>query len=222
MSSTVSEYLMKAVIIALVILSIVLHEMGHGIAAYAMGDNTAKDAGRLSLNPIRHLDPFGSFLLPLLLVLSGGPIIGYAKPVPYNPNRLRNRRVGEVVVGLAGPAVNLILALIGALLAAMAQQMYPGSPDVWYWVWQISAQLVIVNMCLMFFNLLPVPPLDGSSIIAPFLSDKALARYYQIQHYAMPVFLIVVLIVPRVLNVDPIGIYIDATAVNLAYALLGI
>jgi Zn-dependent protease len=223
MSSTISTYIWPIISVILIIISIMLHEIGHGYAAFLMGDTTAKSQGRLTLNPLKHLDPFGSVLLPLILSITGGPIIGYAKPVPYNPYHFKNKRKGELIVGLAGPATNLVLALIGTLLAFLISNfLYPVSITVGYWAWQIAAQFVVVNLCLMFFNLIPLPPLDGSSIIAPFLNDKALAKYYQIQRYALPILLIVMILVPMIFNFNPIGIYINATAGNLSNLLLSL
>jgi Zn-dependent protease len=187
-----------------------------------MGDQTARRQGRLSLNPIRHIDPFGSVLLPLMLVFSGGPIIGYAKPVPYNPGNFKDLRKGEFLVGMAGPFTNLLLAVVFALVSRLVMPMVMTGGDMAYWIWQVSAQVVIVNLCLMFFNLIPLPPLDGSAIIAPFLSDKALGKYYRIQRYSMPILLILLIAVPWILHVDPVGWYIENTAYRLGYWLLGI
>ncbi|NTU88819.1 MAG: site-2 protease family protein [Actinobacteria bacterium] len=221
MSSTVSQYLWAIISVVLIVISIVFHEVGHGFAAYRMGDTTAKSKGRLSLNPMKHIDPFGSVILPLILFLSGGPIIGYAKPVPYNPNRLKNRRKGELVVGLAGPGANFALALIGAGIAFLAELLFSVDPTIGYWVWNIAAQFVIVNLCLMFFNLIPLPPLDGSSIIAPFLSEKGMKSYYKVQQYSLPILLIILILIPMMTSFDPVGWYIDNTAIRMGSWLLG-
>ena len=221
MGSTATQFIWAIISVVLIIISIVCHEVGHGFAAYRMGDMTAKSKGRLSLNPLKHIDPFGSVLLPLILFLSGGPIIGYAKPVPYNPNRLRNRRIGELVVGLAGPGTNFILALIGAGVAFLAGLLFDVEPVAGYWVWNIAAQFVIVNLCLMFFNLIPLPPLDGSSIIAPFLSDSAMKSYYKVQQYSLPILLVILILIPMMTSFDPVGWYIDNTAMKLGSLLLG-
>lgn len=219
-NATVSKYVADIIIVVLVIFSIMLHEIGHGYVAYKLGDNTAKDQGRLTLNPFKHLDLFGSVLLPLMLAFTGAPIIGYAKPVPYNPNNLRNRRSGELAVGLAGPATNLILALIGTLLAHLAQMMYTTAPQFAYGFWQVSVYFIEVNLFLMFFNLIPLPPLDGSSIIAPFLSDHALENYYKVQRYSMPILLIVMIVLPWLCNIDPVGWYLNHTALKLTNVLV--
>ena len=207
--------------IVVVIGSIVLHEIGHGWAAYKLGDMTAKNAGRLSLNPIKHLDWFGSLVLPLCLAVGGGPIIGYAKPVPYNPNNLKDRRKGELIVGLAGPCVNLILALVFTVITNLiGDNLFSGKMDWTYWLWVFCYQAVSINFCLMFFNLIPLPPLDGSSIIAPFLTDHALMNYYKVERYALPILLTVMILVPWITGFDPVGWYINHTAGAITTALI--
>lgn len=201
--------------------AIVVHEVSHGFVAWKLGDPTAKNKGRLTLNPIKHVDPFGTVLLPLILLLAGGPIFGYAKPVPYNPSYFKDVRKGELLTGLAGPASNLLMGLLGALVAYIV--LLPGfvPADVGYWVFVACYYFTMINFWLMFFNLLPIPPLDGSSIIAPFLSDKALRTYYSMQRYALPVLMIVLIGIPYVFNFSPLGIYLDATAGNLSRLLFG-
>jgi Zn-dependent protease len=201
--------------------AIIIHEVAHGFVAWKLGDPTAKSQGRLSLNPVKHIDPFGTVLLPLLLMVAGGPVFGYAKPVPYNPAYFKNIRQGELLTGLAGPASNLIMGLIGALVANALFFTGILPPQIAQWVYLVCLYFTMVNFCLMFFNLLPIPPLDGSSIIAPFLSDKALRKYYSLQRYALPVLMIVLIAVPYLLNFSPIGMYINATAGNLTNLLFG-
>lgn len=201
--------------------ALVLHEMGHAFAAYKLGDPTAKREGRLSFNPLAHIDPFGTVLMPLMLMLMGLPVFGYAKPVPYNPRYFENPRKGDLVVGLAGPAANLLQALLAAAIAWLLFLAVPESAlfargTLLYYVFNLFLPLyMLINLFLMFFNLLPIPPLDGSSIFAFFCPVKYLATYYRIQQYALPIFLIVVIAVPYVLNVNPIGAYLDVTAYNL-------
>lgn len=208
--------------IVVVIGSIMLHEIGHGVAAYALGDNTAKDAGRLSLNPIRHLDIFGSIILPACLAIGGGPIIGYAKPVPYNPNRLKvSKKAGELIVGLAGPLVNFILAIVFAFFANLVGDNYlTGYLDGTFWLWVFCYLGVSINLMLMFFNLIPLPPLDGSCIIALFLNERGMQTYYKVERYAMPVFIAVLILVPMITGLNPVGTYIDHTAGALTSALI--
>ena len=201
--------------------AIVLHEMGHAFAAYKLGDPTAKGEGRLSFNPLNHIDPFGTVLMPLLLMAMNMPIFGYAKPVPYNPGYFEDPRKGDLIVGLAGPAANLVQALLGAgiawvlYLALPIAQLVQASEVFYYFYLLFLPYYVLINLFLMFFNLLPIPPLDGSSIFAFFCPVKYLPTYYRIQQYALPIFLIVVIALPYVLHVNPIGVYLDVTAYNL-------
>ena len=149
-------------IIAVIIFSVIIHEVMHGVAADSLGDPTARYAGRLTLNPIPHLDMFGSIILPILCALSpGGFLFGWAKPVPYNPyNLFRAPRWGEAIVAAAGPASNLALALIGGLLIRL--QLFPDIAGVLMYI-------VAINISLMVLNLIPVPPLDGSKILSSVL-----------------------------------------------------
>lgn len=153
--------------IVVLILSVILHEIAHGYAAYALGDPTAKLQGRLTLNPIAHIDPVGSVLLPALLVLSGsGMMFGWAKPVPYNPYNLKNQRWGEAIVGIAGVATNLALALIFGLGARL---LFDGGNEL---VASLLATVAYINLFLGLFNLIPFPPLDGFTVIRGLLPYK--------------------------------------------------
>ena len=206
--------------------AIVLHECAHGFMAYKLGDPTAKEAGRLTLNPLAHIDVFGTVILPGLLILlsaiSGGLgfIFGYAKPVPYNPRYFKNIRQGEFLVGVAGPAANILMALVGAAIAWAGDFLYASAPMASLYVWYFGMYFCQINLCLAFFNLIPCPPLDGASIIAFFLTDNGLRIYYKVQQYAMFIFLLLVIVVPYFTNVDIIGIYLNATAGNIANLLL--
>jgi len=203
--------------------AIVLHEVAHGYVAYRLGDPTAKRAGRLSLNPVKHIDPFGTVLLPALLMLSNMPVFGYAKPVPYNPQYFEDKRKGDLLVGLAGPCANLLMALAGAGIAWLLKDAVYGSLGnntifAYFYVYFLQ-YFTLINLYLMFFNLLPIPPLDGSSIFAFILPEKYLPQYYRVQQYAMPVLLILILVLPSLLHFDPISMYMDVTARNLANAI---
>jgi Zn-dependent protease len=195
--------------------AIMFHEVAHGFVAHRLGDPTAKQAGRISLNPLKHVDPFGTVILPILLALSGMPVFGYAKPVPYNPRYFKNIKVGEVLTAFAGPAANLVMALIGAVVAFGVSQLSAMAPEVVGWALTVLFYFVLINLYLMFFNLLPIPPLDGSSIIVPFLPKKALPTWYTIQRYALPILMVVVIVLPMI-GFSPLGIYLNATAGNLA------
>lgn len=150
--------------IAVLIMSIVIHEVSHGYTAYALGDSTAKDAGRLNLNPFRHLDLFGSFIIPAITYLIGGFIFGWAKPVPYNPYNLRNQKWGPALVGAAGPLSNFLVAVVFGLLIRYGSTFafLPAS------FFQIATLIVFINLILGIFNLVPIPPLDGSKVLFSF------------------------------------------------------
>ncbi len=200
--------------------AIVCHEAMHGFAAYKLGDPTAKRAGRLSMNPLKHIDPFGTVIMPLLLMAMSMPVFGYAKPVPYNPAYFKDPRKGDLIVGLAGPAANLVLAFLAAVVAWVlytpAHTLVVENELFSYFYMMFLPMFALINLYLMFFNLLPIPPLDGSSIFAFFLPRKYLPTYYKVQRYAFPIFMIAVILVPYVLNFNPIGLYLNATAGNVA------
>ena len=142
-------------------MSVVVHEVSHGYAALRLGDQTARLAGRLTLNPIKHLDPVGSVIVPLLTTLGGFPF-GWAKPIPYNPYNLRNQRWGELIVAAAGPVSNIIVAVFFSMIIRFSDV---GQSQMISPFFEISATIVWVNLVLAIFNLLPVPPLDGSKIL---------------------------------------------------------
>lgn len=198
--------------------ALVLHEVSHGFAAYKLGDPTAKRAGRLSLNPLKHIDPFGTVLLPLMLMVLGWPIFGYAKPVPYNPTYFKDPRKGDFIVGLAGPCANLVMAGVAAALAWVllpAFQLYYANDFMYCFYGTFLPMFALINLYLMFFNLLPIPPLDGSSIFALLVPRKYLPKYYSVQRYAFPIFMIAVVVVPYVFNVNPFSWYLSVTAGNV-------
>jgi len=148
--------------VIVLILSATIHEYMHGYVANQLGDPTAKNAGRLTLNPIKHLDLFGSILLPLTLLLAGSSFLfGWAKPVPYNPNNLRDRKYGDAKVAFAGPLANLLMAVLFSIIFRF---LNPASMFSF-----LVSEIIIINLILMIFNLVPIPPLDGSKILAVFL-----------------------------------------------------
>lgn len=227
------EIVLSVVSVLLVTLSASLHEFGHAYMAHRCGDDTAKEQGRLTPNPLAHIDPFGSVLLPLMLSLSGLGYIAYAKPVPYNPYRLRNRRRDEVLVAVAGPLANIVQALVGAIVLRLGVSLVYGElgrslpmaylyDDGWrFWAFLVLQLYVEVNCSLAFFNLLPVPPLDGSKLLFFVLPERYRPLYYRIQHYAMPVTLAVIWLLPELTGVDPVGWWLDVTAGSFSTLLLG-
>jgi Zn-dependent protease len=175
------------------ILSVVLHEVAHGWVAKLEGDPTAAMLGRLTLNPIPHLDPIGSLLVPAILTLMpGGFILGWAKPVPVNPRNFRNYKRGDILVSLAGVTVNFLLAIAFAFVYAGAQwglQVAPGAVETWQIVRSMAQYGIFINFVLMLFNLLPIPPLDGSHVMYHLLPPQLGTRYRQLGQYGMLIVL---------------------------------
>ncbi|MEX0931530.1 MAG: site-2 protease family protein [Candidatus Paceibacterota bacterium] len=183
--------------IAILIMSVVAHEVAHGYAAEYLGDPTARLRGRLTLNPIVHLDMFGSIILPILLTLLNGPVFGWAKPVPYNPYNLRNRRWGEAIVAGAGPLTNIVIAVIFALLARLAiTGVIPlGSDFV-----GISQLVVFINIFLAVFNMMPVPPFDGSKVLFAFLPQHLQKYRLVLEQQSILVLIFVIFFVVQFLG----------------------
>ena len=189
-----------AVLFGVLFPSIILHEVAHGAVAFAFGDDTAKRAGRLTLNPIAHVDPFGTVVLPLLLSLSGVGAFGWAKPVPVSVRNLRNPRRHSLLVGLAGPTTNVVLAVV----AGLAFRLVVDEPVLRYEDLSLAARalfwLGVVNVILAVFNALPIPPLDGSVLIERVLPLKWWPQWLRFRQYGMGVVLILVLVVPGALD----------------------
>jgi Zn-dependent protease len=166
------------------IFSIVLHEVAHGWVARQQGDPTAAMLGRLTLNPIPHIDPMGSLLVPAVMALApGGFILGWAKPVPINPRNFRNYKRGDILVSLAGVFVNFLLGIAFAILVAVSVWLLRLAPDLaptWLLLNRMALYGVQINFILMLFNLIPIPPLDGSHVFAYLLPPKLAYRYRQI------------------------------------------
>lgn len=182
--------------------SVILHEVSHGAVALAFGDDTAKRAGRLTLNPVRHIDPFGSIILPVLLVLSVGVPFGWAKPVPVSVNRLRHPRNQNVAVALVGPAVNVALAVLFAFayrFGVPAADKFGPVTDQAAWV-QFVFAAGYVNVILAVFNLIPLPPLDGSAVVERILPASLLPGYYRIRPFTIFLPLVLVVLFPSVLD----------------------
>jgi Zn-dependent protease len=179
-----------AILFGCLVVAIILHEISHGVVALWCGDDTAKRAGRLTLNPIPHVDPFGSIVLPALGALSGLPVIGYAKPVPVNPQRLRQPRRDLVFVSLAGPTTNFVLMAAAALASRWLYEQGRGlggalDASTGDLVLEIVFSFAVVNLLLGLFNLLPIPPLDGSALVERMLPARWLPQWYRFRPYGL-------------------------------------
>ena len=156
------------IILAIVVFSVILHELSHGIVAYWLGDRTAKDAGRLTFNPIKHIDPYMSILVPVILYILGAPVFGGAKPVPVNYRNLKWREWGMALVALAGPFTNFLLAFIFFLVGHFTGLAYGAGGELWQFIF---TEIIYVNLGFMIFNLIPIPPLDGSRVLYAIAPD---------------------------------------------------
>lgn len=181
------------IILAIVLVSTVLHELAHGGMAYALGDTTAKEEGRLSLNPAKHIDPVMSIFIPLMLFAMNGPIFGGAKPVPVNSRNLKGKEWGMALVALVGPLTNFLIAFIAFLIGHFTGLFYNSGG-------YIVSQVVLINLGLMLFNLLPIPPLDGSRVLYAIAPDGARAVMMQMETYGIFVVLILVWMFGNVLS----------------------
>lgn len=205
-----------AISLFVLLFAITVHEASHGWAAKRMGDPTAFDLGRVSLNPLVHIDPIGTVVLPLMLVLIGAPAFGWAKPVPVNPYNLRHPRRDNLVISAAGPAANLLTSIGAMVLLLILKFSVPSVraflqspalfrailPQGFYPLQGLALILyfaIIINIYLAVFNMIPVPPLDGSGILLGVLSDKAAARYDKLRPYGF--FIVLALLYLNVLDI---------------------
>ena len=188
-----------AALILPLVLAIVFHEVAHGWAARALGDPTAAEARRLSLNPLRHVDPIGTVILPGLLALVKAPVFGWARPVPVNKWRLRNPRVGMMLVAIAGPGSNLILAALGAVALGLLAQGITEAPvqgTLRQFAVLNAYNFILFNIFLALFNMLPIPPFDGSHVIEGLLPRRAAAAYERLRPFGFPLLLVLLVVLP--------------------------
>lgn len=171
----------------ILLMSVVIHEISHGYSAYIQGDPTAYYEGRLTLNPLKHIDPIGSILIPIITTLAGFPF-GWAKPVPFNPYNLKNKRWGELLVAIAGPLSNIIIAVVFGLIIRFGHARLP-APFI-----SLSVLVVIINLGLAIFNLIPVPPLDGSKVLFGFLPQRFQSYRLALERYSFLLILFLIII----------------------------
>jgi Zn-dependent protease len=175
-----TNILLQVIAVGILMISVILHEIAHGYTAFRLGDPTARYAGRLTLNPLKHIDPFGTVILPLLLIfLKSSFLIGWAKPVPVNSALLRDPQRGMMLVSAAGPLTNLALALVAALPLRILPSSLPP------WLVDPLVYCCFINIFLAIFNLVPVPPLDGSKLVAYFLSPRIRGMYESLTPYGL-------------------------------------
>ena len=192
-----TEYVVGVLIaFVIVLVSMVFHELAHGLVAYWLGDDTAKSEGRLTLNPTKHLDPFLSILLPLMMFISGGPVFGGAKPVPVNSRNLKHGVWGMALVAIAGPLTNFVLALVGFLIG-----YYTGAFMTGVGIWgEILADVVTINLGFGVFNLIPIPPLDGSRVLYAIAPDGVRNVMAQMERWGILVVMFLVVLAPGVIS----------------------
>lgn len=218
-----------AITVFVLVFASIVHEVSHGYVAFLLGDPTAKNAGRLTLNPKTHIHPFGSIILPFLMAMAGGAIFGFANPVPYSRHNLKHPYRDGCLIALAGPLSNLVQAAIAALLLRFVLFEEPlmtwlfqgpqidGTPVVL----EIVQDYLLVNCALFAFNILPLPPLDGASIISLILPAHLREKYDMLNYYALPILMLCIFILPSILGFDILSIYTHTVIKTLLGMLLG-
>ncbi len=205
-------YRALALIVPLVI-AIVFHEVAHGYVAKLLGDPTASERGRLTLNPLKHVDPMGTIVVPGLLALFHLPVFGWAKPVPVIPQRMRNPRVGMMLSAAAGPAMNLLMALISAVLVGMFSRYFITDPDqspAGGFIWQNLSNFIELNVFIALFNLLPIPPFDGSHIVEGLLPRSLAQVYGKFRQLGMLLVILLIVVLPQVIpGFNIVGLIIE-------------
>lgn len=175
-----NDFLAVVIILVIVLISVILHEIMHGVVAYWLGDKTAKYAGRLTLNPLKHIDPYMSIIVPVLLYIMGAPVFGGAKPVPVDSRNLKWREWGMALVAIAGPLTNLVLAFLFFVIGHFTGLLYGSGGEIPMFIF---SEFVIVNLGFTIFNIIPIPPLDGSRVLYAIAPDGARLFLISIERY---------------------------------------
>lgn len=203
-------------------MAIVFHEFGHGLVAKIWGDNTATDAGRLTLNPIVHIDPIGTLAIPMLNMITGIPLLfGWAKPVPINPSRFKHYRQGLFWVSIAGPGINVIVGFISALLFGVFYKYVTPEFSLYEPLLKMMIAAININFALALFNLLPIPPLDGAKVLESFLDYNGTQMLKQVERYSF--FILIALLWSNALSFlnGPIS-YMTHAALGITQAIFGL
>lgn len=205
-------------------IAIVFHEVAHGLVARRFGDPTAARMGRLTLNPIKHIDPVGTIVLPIILALSHAPIFGWAKPVPVRSDRMRHPRRDMILVALAGPGMNLLLAMVATAILALGLSLGGGDPMTpGGFVASNALNFLLINLFLAIFNLIPLPPFDGGHVVEGLLPRPMAASFRNLGRYSLPILIILLLILPMLSpEADIVGKAITPIVDSIARLFLGV
>lgn len=188
----------KVIIVLIIVVgSVILHELAHGIVAYWLGDRTARDAGRLTLNPLKHIDPYMSILVPVVLYLLHAPVFGGAKPVPINSHNLKGKEWGMALVAIAGPLANFLIAFIAFLIARFSGILYNYNGELQNFIF---IEIVLINLGFMLFNLIPIPPLDGSRVLYAIAPDGIRTIMRNMEQYGIIIIYILILLFGEVFS----------------------
>jgi Zn-dependent protease len=205
------------------VIAIVFHEVAHGLVARRLGDPTAQQMGRLTLNPFKHIDPFGTIILPVALAITHAPIFGWAKPVPVRHDRMRHPRRDMVLVALAGPGMNFLLAIVATAILALGLSLGGGDPmTLGGFIASNALNFLLINIFLAVFNLIPLPPFDGGHVVEGLLPPPMAASFRRLGRYSLLILVVLLLLLPMISpSADIIGRLISPIVDSLARLFLG-
>lgn len=192
-----TNFLQIVIVLIIAVFSVILHELAHGLVAYWLGDKTAKEAGRLTLNPIKHIDPYMSILVPVVLFILKAPVFGGAKPVPINSRNLKGKEWGMALVALAGPFINFLIALISFLIGYFSGALRSNPNSIGFFIFM---ELVYLNLGFLLFNLIPIPPLDGSRVLYAIAPDAVREILRKMEVYGIIIVYALILIFGNVFS----------------------